>query len=237
MIAVRTLSRPCSPKNSQEHDDFLALAPIVKRHAQITFRHLPQTEREEAIAEAVASAFVSFVSLKNQDRNPVHEFPTVMATFAVLHVKNDRHVGSKASSRDVLSKMAQRRHGFRVESLPVSTRTSFEKLHGSPNGRKQLDVFEEWLMDNTRTPVPDQVDFRIDFTFFLDSLTQRDRRLAHFLSLGHSGKQAADSFKLTPGRVTQLRQQWQREWRVMQGEGALFEEQAGRTDKNAVGFA
>ena len=81
-----------------------------------------------------------------------------------------------------------------------------------------LDTFEERLHENRRTPVPEQAAFRIDFPQFMRSLSQRDRRLATFLSLGNLAKAAADKFGLSQGRVTQLRQGWCREWRARQGE-------------------
>ena len=45
-----------------------------------------------------------------------------------------------------------------------------------------------------------------------------------YLSLGHGAKKAAAKFRLTPGRVTQLRQQWCREWHAMHGEEISFGE-------------
>ena len=71
---------------------------------------------------------------------------------------------------------------------------------------------------HTRTPVPDQAAFRLDFPPFLASLSERDRRLAAYLALGHSAVAAARRFGLSPGRVTQLRQRWCRQWRIRQGE-------------------
>ena len=76
----------------------------------------------------------------------------------------------------------------------------------------------ERLQENAVTPVPDQVQFRLDWPRFFASLSARDRRLAAFLALGHSGRQAAGRFRLSPGRVTQLRQQWRRQWRAFVGE-------------------
>jgi hypothetical protein len=200
------------------HAEFLALAPIVERHALVTFRDLNPADREEAIAEAVAAAFVSYLAVKARGKDPLRDFPTVMATFAVLYVKNNRHVGTRSNSKDVLSRTARRRHGFRVEGLPSSPRTGFDELYSEANGQQRQDAYEERLHDNTQTPVPDQVCFRVDWPAFLQTLSQRDRALAHFLSLGHSGKAAAARFKVSAGRVTQLRQQWQREWLAFQGE-------------------
>jgi hypothetical protein len=53
-------------------------------------------------------------------------------------------------------------------------------------------------------------------------LGRRDRRLAHFLSLGNSAKDAARKFKLSTGRITQLRQQWCREWHALHDEKVPF---------------
>jgi hypothetical protein len=202
------------------HDDFLTLLPIVERHARIVFRDLDDEAREEAAAEVVAAAFEAHVLLKARGRNPVG-FPSSFATYSVLRVKDGRHVGGRSSSRDVLSRKAQQRRGFRVESLPASTRTAFESLYAQGQGQQQQGTLEERLRDNTQTPVPEQVAFRLDFPVFLQALTARDRQMALALAEGHAAKQVADRFGLTPSRVTQLRQQWQqwqREWLVFQGE-------------------
>ena len=60
-------------------------------------------------------------------------------------------------AREVLSPVAQRKGGFRVEHLPASTHSPHEQLYATPRGQALLDAFEERLRDNTLTPVPDQV--------------------------------------------------------------------------------
>jgi len=209
----------CAPLSD---DDFLALLPRIETHARVVFRGLPAVDREEAIAEAVAAAYVAYRRLRDRGIDPVREFPSMMASYAVLQVKDGRHVGSKASSKDVLSPRAQRRHGFQVQSLPISTRRAHEEVHSSLRGQREMDAFEERLHENRRTPVPEQAAFRIDWPEFMRSLSQRDRRLAMFLSLGNSAKQAAEKFHVSQGRVTQLRQGWCREWRARQGEEAAL---------------
>jgi hypothetical protein len=210
------------PENASTHAEFLTLSPIVERHARVVFRYCNPLDREEAVAEAVAAAFESYIALKARGKDPVRDFPTAMATFAALHVKDGRHVGGRSSSQDVLSRKAQGRHHFHVESLPSSLRNSFDGLYGAAGGQEEQDAFEERLHDNTRTPVPDQVCFRLDWPAFLRTLSRRDRGLAGFLAMGHSAKAAAQKFKLSPGRVTQLRQQWHREWLAFQGETSSY---------------
>jgi hypothetical protein len=152
-----------------------------------------------------------------------------MATLAAPHVKNDRHVGGTSSRTDVLSKHSRVQHGFQIEFLSASTRTPRNCLYGKSEGQQRRITLEERLQDNTQTPVPDQVAFRIDFPAFLRSLTPRGRRIAEFLALRHSGKHAAVKFQLTSGRITQLRQQWCREWYAMHDEQAPFAQRVPKT--------
>ena len=140
------------------HDDFLRLMPVVQRCAQLFFRSWPEDHSEEAIAEAVAAALVSFISLKRRGKDPF-QFPSVIAFRAVQHVWSDRHMGHRFNGRDVLSQKARFRHGYDVES--VSTKP-----------------WQDALVDNTQTPVLDQVCFRCDVPAWLHTLKRRDRQIA-----------------------------------------------------------
>ena len=211
---------PNGQRNHQEHDGFLPLLHIVQRRARIVFRHLPEVHREETVAEAVAAAFEAYVRLKTRGQDPVHDFPSRMAGYAVLHVKAQRHVGGQSTSQDVLSVEAQAEHGFQVEPLPCTSRRSPEDLYGTVRGQQRLDAFEEHLQDTRHWPVPDRAAFRLDFSDFFQSLNRRDRKIARFLGRGHSGKEAAQKFRLTPGRISQLRHAWCREWYTRHGEAA-----------------
>jgi hypothetical protein len=218
MIAPNQFRPPTHAARAVGHDDFLPLVPIIQRHAAVVFRHRSAADQVEAAAEAVAAALESFIRLKAQGRDPVREFPSQMARFGVLHVLDGRHVGGRASSRDALSRKAQRRHRFQVEALPHCTSTPFETIYGRARGQQEMDGFEERLHDRRQTSIPDLVAFKIDFACFLRTLTRRDRRLASHLAQGYSGKEAARRFRLSPGRVSQLRKQWHREWLIFQGE-------------------
>jgi hypothetical protein len=224
MVATTVLTATSTAKPRSFHpDDFLPLMTVVQRHASVVFRGLPEVEKEEAIAEAVAAAYVAYRRLRDRGIDPTREFPSMMATFAVKQVMDGRHVGSRRTSKDVLSARAQRKHGFNVQSLPISTRRPHEDIHSAVGGQRVMDVFEERLHDNTRTPPPEQAAFRIDWPRFLRSLSRRDQRLATFLSMGNSAKQAAGKFGVSPGRVTQLRQSWSRQWHRMNEEESPFE--------------
>lgn len=208
------------PTPRRRHDNFLALSPAVAHHARLVFRHLDADAREEAVAEAVAAAFEAHVALKARGRDAA-AFPSMLATFAALHVKDGRHVGGRSSTRDVLSRKAQQQRGFRVQSLSGATGTAGRRRHAA-TGVRPPAAYEECLRDNTQTPVADQVAFRLDFADFLKTLTERDRRMALALAEGHAAAHVADRFGLTPGRVTQLRQQWRCTWHLFQGEPEPF---------------
>jgi len=173
--------------------------PVVERHARVVFRHWNRSDREEAVAEAVASAFVSVLALGRRGRD-VSQFPSQVARYAALCAQSGRQVGSRSSARDVLSRTARLRHGFRVQRLPHS-------------GEACSQAFV-----SDQTPIPEQVALRIDFPEFLRTLSRRERQMALQLAEGWAAKVVAHRFGLSPGRVTQLRQQWHDEWRAFHRE-------------------
>jgi hypothetical protein len=201
--------------------EFLSLYPTILQHARFVFRARNPCDREEAEAEAIAAAFESFVRLKARGKEPARDFPSLMATYAVLHVKDGRHVGGSSSSTDALSPKAQSIHGFRIESLCLLLPSSAVSPFSQFGSQRTRDEMEECLGEHRRTPVPEQVCFRLDFPAFLRTLSARDRRLARFLSLGNSAKDASVRFKLSPARITQLRKHWQKEWKTFQEEDAV----------------
>jgi hypothetical protein len=202
------------------HVRFLLLLPRIVTHARIVFRGVRcPVKQEDRVQECVALGWKWFLRLSEQGKD-VFNFPMAFAALLARAVRCGRKLCGQERAGDVLSFVAQQRRGFRVERLPSSTRSPHEQLFADPHGQALLDALEERLRDNTVTPPPDAAAFRVDWPSFLRGLTQRDRDLALFLSLGHSGRAAAAKFGLSPGRVTQLRRRWCREWRACQGEGA-----------------
>ena len=196
------------------HLAFMNLVPRIEAHARCRFRGIScPNKRNDLVAEAVAVAWGWFLSLYRRGKDPA-QFPGTFAALAARAVASGRRLAGMEKARDALSPQA-RCHGVLVERLPTSTRSSFETL-SMPGGQKLQDALEERLRDNSRTPIPDQVVFRIDWPTFLSTLTERDRRLADFLALGHSGKAAAARFGISAARVTQLRKSWQRVWQRFQ---------------------
>ena len=178
------------------HDDFLGILPVVTKYACLLFRNWPPSDREDAIAETVARAFVTFISLKHQGRNPF-EFPSKIAVRSVQRVRDGRHVGQAANSRDLLSRKSRLQREIDVQ---------------------RVGEWQDALVDNTQTPIPDQVSFRCDFPAWLSTLTRRDCRIALRLARGDSPSEVAKRFGVSGGRVSQLRRELCDSWRVYQGE-------------------
>jgi hypothetical protein len=118
-----------------------------------------------------------------------------------------------------MSERCQARHGFKVECLPTAPSASFEARYSKPHGQQDYDAFEERLSDNTVTPVPDAAAFRIDFPQWRGTRSERDRRLIDLLMLDTATQDAARTFGVSPGRVSQKRLEFNADWHRFQGEG------------------
>jgi hypothetical protein len=82
------------------HPRFLRLLPRIYDYAIPAFRDLQRDEREEAVQETVAQAFVLFVRLMRRRRAEL-VFPTIIARFAIARVRDGRTLGTSLNSRDV----------------------------------------------------------------------------------------------------------------------------------------
>ena len=185
---------------------FLAVLPAIQTHARIQFRKLPPERREDAIQEAISSACYSYHRLAVRGRLHVVR-PSMLATYAVNYVRNFRHLGGRQdSARDVMSPLCQRRHGVRVHEFQAA---------------QSGDIVDGWrylTLPNRKAKIPDLAAFRVDFAAWLRSLSHRDRRIVDRLACGDRTMEVADKFRLTWGRVSQLRRRFERDWCVFQGE-------------------
>jgi hypothetical protein len=202
----------------QLRNAFLTLLPRIELHARITFRGVKcRDQREDAIAETVALAWKWHVCLAERGKDATR-FPAAFATLAARAVRCGRRLCGHERAREVLSPVAQRRYGFRVEHLPASTRSPHEHLYATPDGQALLDAFEERLRDNILTPVPDQVAFRVDFPDWLRTLTGRERRMVRAMARNERTKDLSKQFELSPGRISQLRREFRDDWLRYHGE-------------------
>jgi hypothetical protein len=191
---------------------FVSIRPRIELHADIFFRHVRcHDTRADRIAETLALAWKWFLRLSEKGKDATG-FPAVLAQYAARAVKSGRRVCGQQTSRDVMSPLAQQRHGFRVESLPTSTRTALEEIYGTPRGQRLHDVFEERLVDHVRTPPDEQAIFRIDFRAWLESLTPRERRMIEAMAANERTLDISKMFELSPGRISQMRREFHIGW-------------------------
>jgi hypothetical protein len=186
------------------HAAFLTILPRIELHGRCYFRHKPREKRDEAIAEMVALAWKWFVNLARRGKDAT-TFPTALACYAARAVHNGRRLCGMERTKDVLSPRAQQLQGFTVSSLPDGSTLS-------------TSVFSEALLDNTLTPVDEQVAFRIDFPAWRLTRCDRDRRVIDDLMLGERTMDVAERYGLTAGRISQLRRDFSQDWRRFCGE-------------------
>jgi hypothetical protein len=181
--------------------------PRVETHGRVYFRNVRCPDRkEELLAEMRGLCWKWFITLVRRGKN-VLAFVSALANYAARAVNSGRRVCGHERAKDVMSPVAQRLHGFCVGKLP-----DFSTLDGSP--------LEEALFDNTVSPVPEQVVFRLDFPAWRLTHSERDRRLIDTLMLGGRTKEVSRLFGLSPGRISQKRRQFLQDWTRFCGEAA-----------------
>ena len=197
---------------SELHTSFLGILPKIERYARRFFSGTRCLSKlQDDLAEVAAMAWKWFRVLAEKGKDAT-KFPIVLARFACRAVKSGRRLCRQGRFRDVMNARTQFRHGFRVESLPASTRVGLDELYGDVHRQRQLDVFEERLADNTVTPVPDQAAFRIDFPAWLATLSARERRLIRAMARNERTQDLSRQFQLSPGRISQLRRDFHQDW-------------------------
>jgi len=196
MIATTSIVRQTA--QSYQDQAFLNLVPAIRKHAHISFRHLRPVEREEAIAEVLCNAYITYRRLAERGKLDL-VYATPLARYGVARVCAGRYAASRWNSKDVYA----RQTGLRVVSLESNSRGS--------------SLWAEMLTDDTLTPVPDQVAFRLDFAAWLADLKRRDRKLVRFLAVGNTPSEAAGRFGVSRARVSQLRRELRINWESCQG--------------------
>jgi hypothetical protein len=209
-----------APSLSRLHAAFLTILPRIELHARISFRGLrcPQ-RRDDAVRETVAVAWKWFARLVERGKDPL-SFPTALAAYAARAVKCGRRVCGQEHVKDALSAVAQQRHGFTVEPLPHSTASTHEERYGHVDGQRRQDALEERLRDNTQTPVPEQVAFRLDFPAWRKTHARRTREILDRMMAGERTSDLSQRFGLSPARISQMRRELHNDWHHFLGNDA-----------------
>jgi hypothetical protein len=205
MIAIPKPS-PQSEAVPAWHEPFLQMLPAIQKHAHHAFRRLDPEAREDAVHEVIAYAVVAFARLVQLGKADL-AYPSVLARYGVAQLREDRRVGNRWRIGEVLSKYAQRKKGFVVERLD-----GFDE---------EENAWREVLMEDKRATPADLATMRLDFQAWLDILRPRQRRIAKALATGESTGAVARKFKLSSGRISQLRRELKTSWETFQGEAEV----------------
>ena len=185
------------------HQGFLALLPQICHYARFAFRHLKFEAKQEAIQCVVASALAAYVRLLQRGKANV-AYATPLAMYAIRQYRDGRRLGSRLNVRDISSAYAQKMKNLTLKRL--------DKFNSEEN------CWEEVLIEDRTVGPADLAASRIDFPAWLRGLSCRDRRIAEFLAFGHRTSDTARKFRLSEGRVSQLRRELAESWRAFVGE-------------------
>ena len=151
----------------------------------------------------ISNAAVAYARLFELGKTDI-AYPSVLGRFAVAQVRSGRKVGTRQNSKDVMSRIAQGRHSFAVERLDRYDRQDGQWI--------------EAVVEDHRTPVADQAAFRCDCPAWLATHPKRLRRIAEFLAASHGTAELAKRFRVSPGRISQIRRELCGSWKRFHGE-------------------
>ena len=195
---------PCPAPRRRWHRQFLALLPQIVTRARIAFRHLKPEARAEAVQEVVCNALQRFVRLVKLKKTSI-AYAAPLATFGIKQARDGRRVGGHLNCLDVSSEYAQKIKGIVVARLD----------------RRDKDDDRQWcevLVEDKRADAAAIVQMKLDFSDWLASLKRRDRRVAEFLANGESTRSAAHKFKVSDGRISQIRKELAKSYRRFVGD-------------------
>jgi len=182
---------------------FLELLPTIDHQARVAFRGEPEERRQDLIAEVIANCWVAFVRLMERGLEDMI-YPTPLARYAIKQVRSGRKVGTKLNVRDVSSEYAQLSKGFAVRRLDRYD--------------KQKQGWKEILIEDRHAGPAETAASRIDFEDWLQSLPRRLRRIAETLAAGETTQKTAKRFRVSAGRISQVRRKLQDARDAFQGE-------------------
>ena len=187
------------------HEQFVAvILPAVEAIARRRFHGLPVADREESTAEAIAAALVAFVRLIRRGKDPA-VFAGRLAQVAVLKVLEGRLAGSPDRINDVFSRYGRQRRGFQLEHLDNEC-------------RREGQDWESALVENWTVTPADLAASRIDFREWLGRMKSRRREIAESLAAGYRTEEVAVMFRISRGRVSQIRREFEASWEMFQSD-------------------
>lgn len=202
-----TSSVRCRKSPPAWHANFEAMLPVIEHQARIAFRHLKPEAKAECVQETICNACQAYARLVELNKTDI-AYPSVLARFGIRQTIEGRKVGGKLSIRDPLSTYCQRKKNLMVERLDRYD--------------PEEQSWDEILIEDRHAGPADTAVIRIDFSTWLRRLPRRLRKIATFLSKGETTTAAANRFRLSQARISQLRRELLVAWQQFQGEGAAL---------------
>ena len=191
------ISSPFDPQ-PEWHAVFLRMAGRIRKAARIAFRHWNPDAREEAVQAVLCNACAAVARLAELGKLDLC-YPSVLSRFAIAQVKDGRMTGGHLNCLDISSRYCQRLKDLVVERL-------------DRHDKDEENAWCEVLVEDRHAGPAETACSRIDFDAWLHALPRRDRKVAEFLSLGNRTSDAARKFKVSQGRISQLRRELQESW-------------------------
>ncbi|MCE9552905.1 MAG: hypothetical protein K8T91_05955 [Planctomycetes bacterium] len=203
MIAVAKPIRSSKRSVPRWHKKFLAMLPLIRRHAAVSFRQLDPEARAEAVQEVICNAMAAYRRLVELKKEQV-AYPSALARYGVAQVRAGRRLGGSLNVRDVTSVHCQLNKGVHIDRLDY-----FDD--------EEMAWTEVLIEDRTAGPAETAAS-RIDFASWLRSLSGQKRKVATTLATGETTQKTARKFHLSPGRVSQLRTELKEAWEGFVGD-------------------
>jgi hypothetical protein len=182
---------------------FMVLLPTILNYVLPAFRRLRPEAKQEAVQEAIACTYLAYARLVERGKENL-AFATILADHAIKQTRVGRQVGGHLNINDISSVYGQRRRQIRLARLD-----RFDAREGG---------WQEVIIEDEKTRIPDKVAFRCDFPAWLDTFSSRDREIAEALADGDCTAEVVKKFGLSLGRVSQLRRKFEKSWLEFHGE-------------------
>lgn len=183
--------------------EFVKLLPEIERRLRLAFCRLTEEARDDAIEEGIVHSLLTYIRLFEQSRTESVSASNI-AWYAAKQVKHGRPAAGHMNGCDVSSAYCQVQRGLSLVSLDQRDETSGE--------------WREVMVEDRHSGPAEVAATRVDFSDWLASLPKRNSRIAAKLAVGETTASVARLFKVTPGRIAQLRREFYANWRAFQGE-------------------
>jgi len=185
----------------------MQMLPTVTKMALAAARHRDPEARQEFAAEAVAHALLMFASLVAQGRGEL-AYAGALALYAIKRVKIGRKAATPMNCNDISSQHCQMTKGLTLGRL--------DRFDTEEN------AWREVVVQDRHVGPAEVVATKLDFESWLRSLPRRTRKIAATLATGETTTRTARRFRVSAGRISQMRRELMGSWCEFVGDAAAM---------------